>query len=189
MTLNVAETVRKMMGWCPHPNVFVTKRTLITLPSDEFLNNEKDKGKMVDPVKMGWGNRYRNIVLLTTLVGIVGFGVNVLILTFSFDHILCFFPSLCQRYIKTLPRRKPLATPKDNSQSILPSIKLLKRAENMNTDTAITIPCLIVFICSPLLQHLPRKKMLPLQSMSSYFSAPSKPLQKTGSRQLKRNLN
>lgn len=87
MILNVAETVWKIMGWCPHPDVFVTKRTLITLPSDEFLNNEKDKGKMVDPVKMGWGNRYRNIVLLTTLVGIVGFGVNVLILTFLFGNI------------------------------------------------------------------------------------------------------
>ena len=101
------------------------------------------------------------------------------------DHILCFFPSLCQRYIKILPRRKPLATPKDNSQSILPSIKLLKRAENMNADAAITIPSFIVFIMLHLLWHLPRKKMLSLQSMSSYFSIPSKPLQKTGSRQLK----
>ena len=75
------------MGWCPHPDIFVTKRTLITLPSDEFLSSEKDKGKMVDPVKMGWGNRYRNIVLFTTLAGIVGFGVNVLILTFLFGNI------------------------------------------------------------------------------------------------------
>jgi len=87
MNINISETIRKMMGWCSHPDVFVTKRTLITLTPDEFLNSEKDKGKMVDPVKMGWGNRYRNIVLLTTLVGIVGFGVNVLILTFLFGNI------------------------------------------------------------------------------------------------------
>ncbi|MBC2700705.1 MAG: DUF1673 family protein [ANME-2 cluster archaeon] len=83
----VAEHIKKMMGWCPHPDLFVTKRTLITMPSDEFLNSEKDKGKMVDPVKMGLGNRYQNIVLLTTLAGIVGLGVNILILIFLFGNI------------------------------------------------------------------------------------------------------
>ncbi len=68
MTINMTENIKKIMGWCPNANALATKRVLITLPSDEeFLTDEKRKGG-INPVKMGWSNRYRNIALLMTLL-------------------------------------------------------------------------------------------------------------------------
>ncbi len=68
MTINLTENIKKMMGWCPNANALATKRVLITLSSDEeFLMHAKGKDG-INPVKIGWGNRYRNIVLLQLLL-------------------------------------------------------------------------------------------------------------------------
>ena len=85
MRLNVAKNINKMMGWCPNADVFVTKRTLITRSSNQFLNGEKGNDSM-DPIKMGWGNRYRNIILLMTILGITFFGAGLLIINFLFER-------------------------------------------------------------------------------------------------------
>ncbi len=80
MTVNVMESIKKMMGWCPDANALETKRVLITLPSDEeFLTDEKGNGGM-NPVKMGWSNRYRNIALLMTLTSFAFLGFFMLFL-------------------------------------------------------------------------------------------------------------
>lgn len=73
MTMNVMETIRKMMGWCPNANAFASKRVMLALPVDEEFQ-PGEKGKDIQNFgKMGWANIYRNFVLLLTFVGIVGF--------------------------------------------------------------------------------------------------------------------
>ena len=65
MTLNVAETVRKMMGWCPNASAIKTKQALqfVDLPI-----NAPDSGGKITYVGAGWLNKYRNRVLLQLLV-------------------------------------------------------------------------------------------------------------------------
>lgn len=74
MTINMKENIQKIMGWCPNANALLTKRVMITLPDgEEFLRDEKGKGGM-NPVKMGWGNKHRNIVLFMTLMNFTFLG-------------------------------------------------------------------------------------------------------------------
>jgi|GEM_PF-2107057 len=85
MTINMKESIKKIMGWCPNANALATKRVLITLPSDkEFLTDEKGKGGM-NPVKMGWSNRYRNIALLMTLTSFAPLGFFMAVMLFISD--------------------------------------------------------------------------------------------------------
>jgi hypothetical protein len=101
MTVNVRETIQKIMGWCPNANALLTKRVLITLPvGDEFLLDERGKGSM-NTIKMGWGNKHRNIVLLMTIMNFA---------------ILGFFIWFLPNFVKYLMRRLP--------EGILPAIIL-----------------------------------------------------------------
>jgi hypothetical protein len=84
MTMNVMETVRKMMGWYPNANAFASKRVMLALPVDEEFQ-PGEKGKDIQNFgKMGWANIYRNFVLLLTFVGIVGF----VALFFAMNYLL-----------------------------------------------------------------------------------------------------
>lgn len=86
MTINMMESIKKIMGWCPNANALATKRVLITLPSDEeFLIDKKGKGGL-NPVKMGWSNRYRNIALLLTLISFAFLGFDMLFLLFMHEY-------------------------------------------------------------------------------------------------------
>lgn len=101
MTVNVRESIQKIMGWCPNANALLTKRVLITLAAgEEFLSDERgNRGR--NPVKMGWGNKHRNIVLLMTIMNFV---------------ILGFFIWFLPDFAKYLLRRLP--------EGILPAIIL-----------------------------------------------------------------
>jgi hypothetical protein len=82
MTMNIMESIKKMMGWCPNANALAAKRVMVALPIDEeFAPGEKGKGGM-NPVKMGWGNRYRNIAFLMTLICFASLGFFWLFLLF-----------------------------------------------------------------------------------------------------------
>ena len=86
MTINVMENIRKIMGWCPNANALATKRVMVALhEGEDFFADEKGKGGM-NPVKMGWGNRYRNIALLYTLTSFASLGYLMLFLLFIHEY-------------------------------------------------------------------------------------------------------
>ena len=88
----VIEHIKKLMGWCPNANALLTKRVLITLPAgEEFLSDERGNRGM-NPVKMGWGNKHRNIVLLMTIM-------NFAILGF----FIWFLPDFAKYLLRRLP--------------------------------------------------------------------------------------
>jgi len=93
MIMDVSKNIRKAMGWCPDTNSFATKRVLFTLPSEEeFPMDEKKKGGL-DPLKMGWGYRYRNYILLMTFANFIAFGLTLFLskyfeFVFAVDFIL-----------------------------------------------------------------------------------------------------
>lgn len=68
------ESIKKFMGWCPNPPA--TKQVLIALTADEeFISGEKG---IHNYSEMGWGNKYRNYILLMALAGAVVFGLSLL---------------------------------------------------------------------------------------------------------------
>ncbi len=75
--MNVIENIRKTMGWCPNANAFATKQVLLSLPDEEVQMGEKGKG-ILNYSEMGWGNKYRNYILLGSLAGAVVFGLSLL---------------------------------------------------------------------------------------------------------------
>lgn len=76
--MNLTGTMRKMMGWCPNVNALATKRVMVALPEGEdFFADEKGKGGM-NMSKMGWGNKFRNIALLMTLISFAFLGFFML---------------------------------------------------------------------------------------------------------------
>jgi hypothetical protein len=82
MTMNVMETVRKMMGWCPNVNAIASKRVMLALPIDEeFQPGGKGKEKP-SLSEMGWGNKYRNYTLLLTLFGIFGSAATLVVIKY-----------------------------------------------------------------------------------------------------------
>jgi hypothetical protein len=88
MTINFNENIRKMMGWCPNAGALVTKRVMIALPEGEdFKADEKGKGN-VNISKMGWGNKYRNIILLWSVLSLVVFGFCLSIAPDFFEYLL-----------------------------------------------------------------------------------------------------
>ena len=64
MTINVAETIRKMMGWCPNATAIVTKRSL---QFDDLTLNAPDGEGKITHVGTGWWNKHRNRILLQSL--------------------------------------------------------------------------------------------------------------------------
>jgi hypothetical protein len=86
MTINVMENIRKIMGWCPNANALATKRVMVALPEGEdFFTDEKGKSG-VNMSKMGWGNKFRNIVLLMTLISFAFLGYLMLFLLFIHEY-------------------------------------------------------------------------------------------------------
>lgn len=85
MTINIMESIKKMMGWCPNANALAAKRVMVALPIDEeFAPGEKGKSNQ-NYSEMGWANIYRNYVLLQTVLGLVFFGLNVLLIKYLFQ--------------------------------------------------------------------------------------------------------
>ncbi len=85
MTINMTESIKKIMGWCPNANALATKRVMVALPIDEdFAPSEKGKS-IQNYSKMGWANIYRNYILLQTVLGVVFFGLNVLMIKYLFQ--------------------------------------------------------------------------------------------------------
>jgi hypothetical protein len=76
MALNMTY-VRKIMGWCPNANALATKRVMFALPDEEIQMGEKGKG-ILNYSEMGWGNKYRNYILLGPLACAVVFGLSLL---------------------------------------------------------------------------------------------------------------
>ncbi len=74
MALNLTD-VRKIMGWCPYANA--TKRVLFALPDKEVQTGEKGKD-ILNYSEMGWGNKYRNYILLMSLASAIVFGLSLL---------------------------------------------------------------------------------------------------------------
>lgn len=84
MTVNVRESIQKIMGWCPNANALATKRVMVAFPIDEdFAPGEKGKG-IQNYSEMGWANVYRNYVLLLTLVGVTGFAASLFVIEYMF---------------------------------------------------------------------------------------------------------
>jgi len=82
----MTESIKKIMGWCPNANALATKRVMVALhEGEDFFADEKGKGGM-NPVKMGWGNRYRNIALLYTLTSFASLGYLMLFLLFIHEY-------------------------------------------------------------------------------------------------------
>jgi len=78
MTANITRNIKKVMGWCPNVNALATKRVMVALPEGEdFFTDEKGKGGM-NMSKMGWGNKFRNLVLLMTLISFAFLGFFML---------------------------------------------------------------------------------------------------------------
>ncbi|HEY9247211.1 MAG TPA: DUF1673 family protein [Candidatus Methanoperedens sp.] len=78
MTINVMENIRKTMGWCPNASAFAAKRVLVALPVDEESRPGENGGEFQE--YGGWANKYRNYVLLFTLVGLAGFAAGLLMI-------------------------------------------------------------------------------------------------------------
>ena len=65
MTLNFAQTIRKMMGWCPNATAIVTNKSLQF--DDLRVNTPDSKGKITH-VGTGWLKKYHNKILLKLLL-------------------------------------------------------------------------------------------------------------------------
>lgn len=64
MTLNVAETVRKVMGWCPYAGTAMTENAM---HFDHPVMNEADGGSSTHAT-IRWKNKYRNLILILAVV-------------------------------------------------------------------------------------------------------------------------
>jgi uncharacterized protein DUF1673 len=76
MTLNVAETVRKMMGWCPSAGTAMTENAM---HFDHPVMNETDGGSSTHAT-IRWKNKYRNLILILAVL----ISINVINMFISF---------------------------------------------------------------------------------------------------------
>ena len=61
MTMNVMETVRKMMGWCPNAGALTTRKSV---QFDNLTVNAPDSGGELTSTTAGWWNKQRNRILI-----------------------------------------------------------------------------------------------------------------------------
>lgn len=66
------------MGWCPDYNT--AKQVQYNQFADEKIRIDDNGRNNIDLTKMGWGNKYRNFILLLTLTGIISLGPLFLII-------------------------------------------------------------------------------------------------------------
>lgn len=80
MTVNINESIKKMMGWCPNTSALAGKRVLVALPDGEdFFTDEKGKNGSTR-MKLKWGNKYRNVMLVGTIMGLAVFAFSILLM-------------------------------------------------------------------------------------------------------------
>lgn len=65
MTINLMETVRKMMGWCPNASTIEARKSVLF---DDLAVNAPDSGGELIYTTAGWLNKYRNRVLMSSLI-------------------------------------------------------------------------------------------------------------------------
>ncbi len=79
MTVNIIESIKKMMGWCPNASSLAAKRVMVALPIDEeFAQGEK--GKSIQ--------NYKLIALVLLICGMAFAGWGPIMMTwFGVGHI------------------------------------------------------------------------------------------------------
>ena len=65
MTMNVMETVRKMMGWCPNAGAIEARKTI---QFDDIMVNVPGSGGELTHTTAGWWNKYHNRILLSSFI-------------------------------------------------------------------------------------------------------------------------
>ncbi len=71
MTINIAETIRKIMGWCPYAGAFEVRKTVQfddTVINKSNSGKEPDSGKGSNLTTASWWNRYRNRKMLYSIL-------------------------------------------------------------------------------------------------------------------------
>ena len=75
MTLNVAETVRKMMGWCPNVGAMEARKAM---QFDDIVVTASDSDNELPQLTSGWLTKYRNRILLYSLIlTLLAFGLFI----------------------------------------------------------------------------------------------------------------
>ncbi|MCM1985967.1 DUF1673 domain-containing protein [Methanococcoides seepicolus] len=68
MTINVVETIRKVMGWCPNVGAMEARKAVQV---DDLVVNASDKGGEPNHTTMTWWNKYRNLILIISILGTI----------------------------------------------------------------------------------------------------------------------
>ncbi|ABE51239.1 DUF1673 domain-containing protein [Methanococcoides burtonii] len=69
MTINIAETIRKVMGWCPNLGAMEARKAM---QFDNLVVNAPDKSREPNHKTMTWRNKYRNLILIGSIFGTIG---------------------------------------------------------------------------------------------------------------------
>lgn len=78
MTINVVESIKKIMGWCPNANDFATKRVVYVLPSDEESGKDKEEKNGQNKIKKISDQTKVSIVTAVCLLGLTAVLKNIL---------------------------------------------------------------------------------------------------------------
>ncbi|MFU8767510.1 MAG: DUF1673 family protein [Candidatus Methanoperedens sp.] len=65
MIKNVADIIRKTMGWCPNAS---TIRARKTVQFDDMVVNAPDSGGELTHITAGWWNKYHNRILFSSVI-------------------------------------------------------------------------------------------------------------------------
>src|SRR5665648_375165 len=65
MTMNVMETVRKMMGWCPNVSTIEARKSV---QFDDLMVNVSGSGGELTHTTAGWWNKYHNRILFSSVI-------------------------------------------------------------------------------------------------------------------------
>jgi hypothetical protein len=85
MTMNVMETVRKMMGWCPNAGAIEARKTV---QFDDMMVNAPGSGGELTHPNAWWWNKYRNRVLIQST------GVTLLVAYYVINNTDIFLAGL-----------------------------------------------------------------------------------------------
>lgn len=65
MTINVSDTIKKLMGWCPNASAIETRKSV---QFDDMMVNSPDSGGELTHATARWWNKWRNRVLLNSFI-------------------------------------------------------------------------------------------------------------------------